>query len=74
MSKRYSSAEVLTALQGAGFQRVSQKGSHVKLRATTAGRTHTVIVKHPAQTVPAGTFASILRQAGLSRHEFDSFV
>jgi predicted RNA binding protein YcfA (HicA-like mRNA interferase family) len=31
-------------------------------------------VKHPAAQIPAGTFASILRQAGLSRAEFDRLV
>lgn len=71
MSRQYSSREVLAALRKAGFAEVSQRGSHVKLRS---GDGRTVIVKHPAAQIPAGTFASILRQAGLSRAEFERLV
>jgi len=71
MPKSYSSREVLAALRRAGFAEVGQRGSHLKLRDAT-GRT--VIVKHPASTIPAGTFASILRQAGLTRAEFEALL
>ena len=74
MSKRYSSREILAALQRAGFQEVSQRGSHLKLRATRHGRTLTVVLKHPAAQVPAGTFKSILRQANLTLDEFEQLL
>ncbi len=74
MSRAYSSREVIAALNRAGFVRVSQRGSHVKLRATHQGKTWTVIVKDPAGRVPTGTFASILKQAGLTREEFERLV
>ncbi|HLZ23890.1 MAG TPA: type II toxin-antitoxin system HicA family toxin [Ktedonobacterales bacterium] len=74
MSKRYSSREILKALRRAGFHDVSQQGSHLKLRATRGNRTWTVIVKHPAAEVPAGTFKSILRQAGLTLDEFEHLL
>ncbi|MBI4282596.1 MAG: type II toxin-antitoxin system HicA family toxin [Chloroflexi bacterium] len=57
-----------------GFQQVSQRGSHLKLRRQTPERAHTVIVKMGAREIPAGTLASILRQAGLSRDEFEAAV
>jgi predicted RNA binding protein YcfA (HicA-like mRNA interferase family) len=72
LSKRYSSAQIIAALGRAGFDPVSQRGSHLKLSAAADGRV--VIVKHPAGEVPAGTFASILRQAGLSRREFEQLL
>jgi predicted RNA binding protein YcfA (HicA-like mRNA interferase family) len=67
----YSSREILARLNRAGFVRVSQHGSHVKLQAVRGEETITVIVKHPASDVPQGTFGSILKQAGLTRAEFE---
>ena len=74
MSRLYSSREILAVLRRAGFEEVGQRGSHLKLRAKRGGMTRTVIVKHPAAEVPAGTFASILRQSGLSRGEFEALL
>lgn len=37
-------------------------------------RIRTVIVKHPAAQIPAGTFKSILRQADLTQDEFDTLL
>jgi predicted RNA binding protein YcfA (HicA-like mRNA interferase family) len=60
-------------LRLAGFEEVSQRGSHLKLRK--AGESpRTVIVKHPAASVPVGTFASILKQAGMTRKEFEDLL
>ncbi len=61
--------KVLKALRGTGFEVVTQRGSHVKLRRVTESGTRTVIVPNYAE-VPRGVLASILRQAGLSRDEF----
>jgi len=72
LSERYSSAEIIGAWGRAGFNPVGQRRSHLKLAAAASGRV--VIVKHPAREVPAGTFASILRQAGLSRREFEALL
>jgi predicted RNA binding protein YcfA (HicA-like mRNA interferase family) len=56
-----SGQRVFTALQAAGFQWVSQKGSHVKLKGPYG---HTVVVPlHPE--LKRGTLASILRQSGM---------
>ena len=71
MPKRYSSREILAALRKAGFKEASQRGSHIKLRLDSGGRTRTVIVKHPAASVPIGTFRSILKQAELTLDEFE---
>lgn len=65
-----SGSEVVQALRQAGFVRVSQRGSHVKLR-TAAGRT--AIVPLHRELAP-GTLRSILRQAGLSVDEFVKLV
>jgi predicted RNA binding protein YcfA (HicA-like mRNA interferase family) len=61
-------------LRRAGFETVGQQGSHLKLRRVNDRRARTVIVKHPATEIPAGTFASILQQAGMSRSEFEAFL
>ena len=74
MPKRYSSREILTALHKAGFVDVSQKGSHLKLRKSGSARTLTVIVKHPANAIPVGTFRSILKQAELTLAEFEQLL
>ena len=53
-----SGRQVVTALTRAGFAKVSQKGSHVKLRHPD-GRTAIVPMHHE---LAAGTLHSILRQ------------
>jgi len=74
LSRLYSSREVVRALERADFVRMAARGSHLKLRRTREGESRTVIVKHPAREIPAGTFSSILRQAGLSRQEFEDLL
>ena len=71
MPKRYSSKVVLKRLKKLGFTKVSQKGSHIKLKGLVEGRLQTVIVPDHKQ-IAAGTFSSILRQANLSKQEFES--
>jgi predicted RNA binding protein YcfA (HicA-like mRNA interferase family) len=59
-----SGEKAIAALVGAGFEQVSQRGSHVKLRRS--GRV--VIVPLHRELAP-GTLRSVLRQAGLSTDE-----
>ena len=64
-----SAREVLRALERAGFSRVAQKGSHVRLKGTWGGQTRVVIVpNHPE--IARGTLLSIIRQSGMTRDEF----
>ncbi|HEX9038958.1 MAG TPA: type II toxin-antitoxin system HicA family toxin [Ktedonobacterales bacterium] len=70
MPNQSSSREILAVLRQVGFVEVSQRGSHLKLRRQRDGRTLTVIVKHPAASIPVGTFRAILRQAELTLDEF----
>lgn len=65
-----SGAQIVRALTRAGFERVSQRGSHVKLR-DTAG--HTVIVPVHRE-LARGTLASILRQADLDAAELNDLL
>jgi predicted RNA binding protein YcfA (HicA-like mRNA interferase family) len=65
-----SGSEAIRALGTIGFARVSQRGSHVKLRSAT-GRT--VIVPLHRELAP-GTLRSILRQADLSADEFGKLL
>jgi predicted RNA binding protein YcfA (HicA-like mRNA interferase family) len=67
MPKRYSTKDIEKVLLARGFSRVSQRGSHVKF---TDGL-HTVILPAGRDVVRAGTFASILRQSGLSASDFE---
>lgn len=66
MPKRYSSDEVIRILLLQGFVKASQRGSHVKL---TRG-SYVVIVPSGRKDLCTGTFASILRQSGLSASDF----
>lgn len=62
---RVSGEDVVRALERAGFRRVSQRGSHVKLRHAD-GRT-VIVPMH--RELAAGTLRSILRQARLTLEE-----
>jgi predicted RNA binding protein YcfA (HicA-like mRNA interferase family) len=68
--KLHSSREVIAALEGNGFDFVSQRGSHVKYRKS-GSPTRTVIVPAGRKEIPRGTFRSILRQSGLDESAFD---
>ena len=46
-------------LKDAGFEELSKKGSHLKLRKGD----RTVILPHPKKDLPLGTVSSIYRQA-----------
>ncbi|MEH1974440.1 MAG: type II toxin-antitoxin system HicA family toxin [Nostoc sp.] len=62
--------EVKRRLEAAGFEEVSQKGSHVKFAKSTDEGIRTAIVpRHREITI--GTLGSILRQAGISGEEFE---
>lgn len=73
MPKLYSAKQIIRALQKAKFQKVSQKGSHIKLRGLRDGRLLTVIVPDH-KVIAKGTFASILRQADMTKSEFESYL
>jgi predicted RNA binding protein YcfA (HicA-like mRNA interferase family) len=49
--------------------KVSQRGSHIKLKRIAGDRTWIVIVPNFPE-VPFGTLASIIRQSGLEKDEF----
>jgi predicted RNA binding protein YcfA (HicA-like mRNA interferase family) len=69
MPERFSSIEVARALERIGFRKKSQKGWHIKYYDDHG---HTVIVPANRKVLPAGTFRSILNQAGLTLDEFKS--
>ena len=66
MPDMLSSQEIIRVLKIHGFILVSQKGSHKKFKKN--GRI--VIVPDPKKEIPRGTFASILRQSGLNKKDF----
>ena len=63
--------EVVRKLMAAGFVELTQRGSHVKFSKENDEGVLTVIVPRHREVV-VGTLRSILRQAGLTPHEFDS--
>lgn len=73
MPKLYSARQVLKALKKAEFNKMSQKGSHIKLRGIWHGKLQTVIVPDHKE-IAWGTFQSILKQAGMDLKEFERFV
>jgi len=66
MPEMLSSQEIIRVLKQHGFILVSQKESHKKFKKN--GRI--VIVADPKKEIPRGTFASILRQSGLNKEDF----
>lgn len=73
MPRLYSSRETIKALKRAGFVKISQKGSHLKMRGLWAGKFQTVIIPIHKQ-IAFGTFQSILSQANMNKLEFDQFL
>jgi predicted RNA binding protein YcfA (HicA-like mRNA interferase family) len=73
MPKFYSGRQVVKALRKADFVVVSQKGSHIKLRGIREGKLQTVIVPNHKE-LAVGTFSSILKQAAMTRKEFEYFL
>ena len=61
-----SGAQAAAALQKGGFAQVSQRGSHVKLRAQ-GGR---VVIVPMHRELAIGTLRSVIRQSGLTVEEF----
>ena len=66
-----SGKRIVRALEKAGFEIVSTRGSHCKLRH--ASLPHIVIVPLHEE-VRAGTLTSILRQAGLTVDELKALL
>jgi predicted RNA binding protein YcfA (HicA-like mRNA interferase family) len=62
-----SGADTIRALRRAGFERVGQRGDHVKLRHASPRRT-TIVPLH--NELDIGTLKAILRQAGLTPAQF----
>ncbi|WP_416797545.1 type II toxin-antitoxin system HicA family toxin [Ciceribacter azotifigens] len=59
------SRKIIQRLKEEGFELISVRGSHHKLRR---GR-HTVIVPHPKKDLPLGTARAIARQAGWTEQD-----
>ncbi|MDE4096734.1 type II toxin-antitoxin system HicA family toxin [Phaeobacter gallaeciensis] len=55
-----NSGKIIARLLEQGFTKVSQRGSHVKLRKGD----RTVIIPHPKRDLPTGTARNIAKQAG----------
>lgn len=73
MPKLYSSRQVIKSLERIGFDFISQKGSHVKVRRTYRGKVYTAII--PLQKeIALGTLHSILKQAGITREELEKNI
>jgi len=73
MPKLYSARQILKAFKRAEFYKISQKGSHIKLRGIWNGKLQTVIVPEHKELAP-GTFGSMLKQADMTKEEFERFV
>ncbi|MDE1925452.1 MAG: type II toxin-antitoxin system HicA family toxin [Patescibacteria group bacterium] len=70
MPRLHSSSHIISVLQKNGFSFVSQKGSHMKYRKISIGKTLTVIVPAHKKEIPQGTFRSIVRQSQLTAEDF----
>ena len=55
-----------------GFQSVSQRGSHLKLRKSVEGKLFTTIVPMHRKDLVLSVIGRILEQAGIDWDEFDS--
>ncbi|MFA7717875.1 MAG: type II toxin-antitoxin system HicA family toxin [Candidatus Absconditabacterales bacterium] len=62
MPKIYSARKILNFFEKEGFHKVSQKGSHIKLKNASGT---IIIVPIHSKDVPYGTFRAIVDQSGL---------
>jgi predicted RNA binding protein YcfA (HicA-like mRNA interferase family) len=60
--KRLSGRQVIRILEGFGFNQVSQKGSHVKLKRIIEGKSQTLTVPDHKE-LDTGTIRAIFHQA-----------
>jgi predicted RNA binding protein YcfA (HicA-like mRNA interferase family) len=67
-----TSVELIKILQFKGFQIVRQKGSHVILIDKEKNRI--VVPVHPGKEIKPGLLRAILREAGISREDFDKLL
>lgn len=63
--------EIVQRLERLGFRRISQRGSHLKLRRERDGNTYTVVVPMHRRDIAVSVLGRILQQAGLEWSEFD---
>ena len=73
MPKRYSAKQIIKALKKIGFVKISQKGSHIKMKGLIEGKLQTVIVPDHKQ-IAVGTFSSIVRQSGISKRTLENSI
>ena len=72
-----SGKEIIAALKRAGFEEKRQTGSHVQLvgiHKQTQQKTLVTVPLHGNKEVLPKTLLSILRQAGLTREEFEKLL
>jgi predicted RNA binding protein YcfA (HicA-like mRNA interferase family) len=67
-----TSVELIKIVQLKGFQIVRQKGSHVILINKEKNRI--VVPVHPGKEIKPGLLRAILREAGISREDFDKLL
>jgi predicted RNA binding protein YcfA (HicA-like mRNA interferase family) len=67
-----TSVELIKILQLKGFQIIRQKGSHVILIDKEKNRI--VVPVHPGKEIKPGLLRAILREAGISREDFDRLL
>ena len=71
MPKVYKATEILKMLLSYGFQKVSQKWSHLKLQNAKG---NIVILPMHSKDIPYGTFISLLKQANLDIQDAKKFL
>lgn len=65
-----SGKKVIKALKKAGFEKIGQRGSHIKLRGTIRGEKRTIIVPD-YKIIRKGTLRNgIIKPSGLTVKEF----
>lgn len=73
MPKLYSASKLIKGFARLGFIKISQRGSHIKMRGIVRGELRTTIIPNHKQ-IAQGTLSSILKQANLSRQEMEDVI
>jgi predicted RNA binding protein YcfA (HicA-like mRNA interferase family) len=68
-----TASEVIRVLEQKGFVFRRSKGSHRVYRHPDSGR-RAIVPFHRGKNIPPGTLLNILREAGISKEEFEELV
>lgn len=70
---RVTATDFIRVLEAQGFEFKRSKGSHRIYRHPETGR-RVIVAYHRSKVIPPGTLLNMLREAGLTKQEFEAIL